>query len=73
MLNITEINIKQDAILSTLKDAPHTARLVEELIASHLEALAVMDKAATELWLAEDRGVVAISVKEIIAELERKS
>ncbi len=37
MLNIIEINKRRTAILSTLKNSPHTARLVEELAASHIE------------------------------------
>ena len=39
MLNIIEINKRRTAILSTLKNSPHTARLVEELAASHIEAI----------------------------------
>jgi hypothetical protein len=73
MLNVTEIDIKKETILSALIDKTHITPLVKELVASHLEALAIMDDVSTMLWLAEDRGVATISVKEIVAKLEGKT
>ena len=43
------------------------------IIASHEKVLTTIGEVSTELWLAEDRGVVTISAKEIIAKLEGKS
>jgi hypothetical protein len=73
MLNAIGINKRHRAVLSTLDDAPHTALLVQQLVASHLEALTVMSEVANELWLAEDRGVATIPVGDIIAKLEGKT
>ncbi len=54
MLNVTEINKRHTAILSTLESAPHTAKLVDELVASHLEAVAKIETVGRQLWEAED-------------------